>query len=74
MKQLQFNFKKSELEKRLFKNWLFSMFQDCNSERRIYKETPYKNIYTYYKNNYKYLNSEWENKIKKLSLSNAEIS
>jgi len=77
MKQLEFNFNysfTSDLEKRLFWNWVKSMFSDCNSERRRYQEEEYKSVREYYKKNKRFLFYEWETKIKSLSLQNAEIS
>ena len=77
MKQLEFNFNyvfSSDLEKRLFWNWVKSMFSDCNSERRRYQEKPYKSVRAYYKRNKRFLIYEWETKIKSLSMQNAEIS
>ena len=77
MKQLEFNFRysfSSELERKLFWNWVKSMFSDCNSERRRYQEKEYKSVRAYYKKNKEFLIYEWETKIKSLSMQNAEIS
>ena len=34
-------------------------FQECNRERRQYGEKPYRTLYSYYKNNYTWLNRKW---------------
>lgn len=77
MKQLEFNFPyrfSNDLERRLFKIWVQSMYDENTRERRNYRETPYTNLYSYAKKNWKFLIYEWESEIRDLTLSNAEIS
>ena len=77
MKQLEFKFKyefSSKLEKHLFKNWVGEMFRDNCSEKREWKEKPYKNLFRYSRKNWDFLIYQWESNIRDLSLQNAEIT
>ena len=52
MKQLEFNFPyrfSNDLERRLFKIWVQSMYDENTRERRNYRETPYSTLYAYAK-------------------------
>lgn len=49
------------------------LYHECNAERRRHGEKPYRNLHSYYRNNYKWLNRKWDLE-KSQWLSKGEIS
>ena len=79
MKQLEFNFERknkyfdSDVERNLFYDFCKMMYSENGRERRIYKETPYKNLFRYIRKNWDFLYREWQEQLN-CQFSKGEIS
>lgn len=79
MKQLEINFNTkskyfdTEIERNLFYDFCKIMYAENGRERRIYKETPYKNLFRYIRKNWDFLYREWQKQLN-CQFSKGEIS